>query len=404
MALPERNAAGPPPPAAPSVATVRTGWRADGSQSVRDVRRQVRLGRIRRRARDVGRAIGDRLVQTVDDAIALVDGAGFGVTPFDRSVELSDALGFSARGGVWVKDETHGVAGSQKARHLMSILLHLLAAEAVGLLADRPRLAIASCGNAAIAASTLACAVDWPIDVYVPTWMSSEVGAELDRLGATVHRCERRASDPPGDPAMHRFREAVESDAIPFTVQGPENALCLDGGRTIGWEIAQQAGRSGVRLDRVFVQVGGGALAACLSDGLDDGASAAGRQPVPLHAVQAAGCAPLAEAWARASALGRPAEHWSDVMTVWPDPHSIADGILDDETYDWIGVIDAMRRNGGSPVVATESMIERAHAICRDASFDASPTGTAGIAGLLAIRDRIEDDERVGVVMSGVTR
>jgi threonine synthase len=159
-----------------------------------------------------------------------------------------------------------------------------------------------------------------------------------------------------------------------------------------------------VHLDRVFVQVGGGAFAACLSDGLDDGASAGGLPPVPLHAVQAAGCAPLAGAWERASAVGTPAAHWNEVMRVWPDPRSIADGILDDETYDWIGVVEAMRRNGGSPVVAPESMIERAHAICRDASFDVSPTGTAGVAGLLAIRDRVGDDERVGVVMSGVTR
>ncbi len=142
---------------------------------------------------------------------------------------------------MWVKDETGGVAGSQKARHLVTILLHLLAAERIGHLTERPRLAIASCGNAALAASTLAAAVDWPIDVYVPTWMTDGFGSELDRLGATVHRCERRPHDPPGDPAMFRFRDAVAAGAIPFTVQGPENALALDGGRTIGWEIAEQA-------------------------------------------------------------------------------------------------------------------------------------------------------------------
>ncbi len=190
-----------------------------------------------------------------------VAGTGFVPTPFARCDRLSDELGFDADGGVWVKDETGGVAGSQKARHLITILLHLLAAERIGHLTERPRLAIASCGNAALAASTLAAAVDWPIDVYVPTWMTDGFGSELDRLGATVHRCERRSDDPPGDPAMFRFRDAVATGAIPFTVQGPENALALDGGRTIGWEIAEQATAP---LDRVFVQVGGGAFAACL--------------------------------------------------------------------------------------------------------------------------------------------
>ena len=206
-----------------------------------------------------------RLVTELDDAVRGVAGVGFVPTPFGRSDALSDALGFADGGGVWVKDETGGVGGSQKARHLFTILLHLRAAEILGHLTERPPLAIASCGNAALAASTLAAAADWPIDVYVPTWMSDGFGDELDRLGARVHRCERRASDPAGDPAMFRFREAVAAGAIPFTVQGPENALALDGGRTIGWEIGEQlAEQRAGELDRIFVQVGGGAFAACV--------------------------------------------------------------------------------------------------------------------------------------------
>ena len=47
----------------------------------------------------------------LDDAVAAVDGHGFAVTPFGRAGGLSDALGFSAPGGVWVKDETGNVWG-----------------------------------------------------------------------------------------------------------------------------------------------------------------------------------------------------------------------------------------------------------------------------------------------------
>ena len=207
-------------------------------------------------------------------------------------------------------------------------------------------------------------------------------------------------SDPPGDPAMLRFREAVGAGAIPFTVQGPENALCLDGGRTIGWEMLDQAAALGIELDRVFVQVGGGAFATCMGDGF--AASASGRRACTP-------CRPRAArrwrvAWDRAGALDRPEQHWGDVMTVWDDPHSLADGILDDETYDWIGVFENLRRSGGEPVVASESQIEQAHAMAVDGGFDVSPTGSAGLAGLLAARDRVGDDERVAVVMSGVAR
>jgi hypothetical protein len=67
---------------------------------------------------------------------------------------------------------------------------------------------------------------------------------------------------------VHRFREAVAAGALPFAVQGPENALCLDGGRTIGWEILADAARQGIALDRVFVQVGGGAFASSVGTAL----------------------------------------------------------------------------------------------------------------------------------------
>jgi len=353
-------------------------------------------------ARGMTDAARAALVSELDHAIRAVDGVGFVVTPFERSDVLSDELGFGPDGGVWVKDETGGVGGSQKARHLFSILLHLSALELLGELVERPPLAIASCGNAALAAATLARAAEWPIDVYVPTWMSDGFGDRLDALHAKVHRCERRSDDPPGDPAMLRFREAVATGAVPFTVQGPENALCLDGGRTIGWEMAERiAGPGGPQsLDAVFVQVGGGAFASCLGAGLVE----MGQRP-PLMAVQAEGCAPLDQAWQRGATA---ADDWATVMEPWPDPSSLADGILDDETYDWIGVLDAIRSTGGDTVVASEQNIERAHPLAHRAGFDASPTGTAGLAGLLQALDagtpHVVDAQRVGVVISGVTR
>ncbi len=357
------------------------------------------------------------LVDELDQGVRRVAGVGFEPTPFHRDAALSDELGFSPLGGVWVKDEMHAVGGSQKARHLATVLLHLRAAESLGQLPGDEPLAIASCGNAALAAATLARAAGRAIDVYVPTWMSASFGDRLAELGARIHRCERRTGDPAGDPAMHRFREAVDDGAVPFTVQGPENALCLDGGRTIGWEIAEQFAAdpsvpAGSRPDRVFVQVGGGAFAASLGAGLHDASG-----PVRVDAVQAAGCAPLARAWRRAgraaatpgpgspaSGIGDVAPRWGELMTAWDDPHSVADGILDDETYDWLGVFAVLRRSGGDVVVAPESTILEAHDLARRVGYDVSATGSAGLAGLLATRRAVADDERVVVVMSGIAR
>lgn len=315
----------------------------------------------------------------------------FRVTPYGPDAALSGELGVE----VWVKDETGSVAGSHKSRHLASILLHLRAAEELGMLATRPALAIASCGNAAVAAATLAQRVDWPLEVYVPEWMDPAYGNELDRLSAQVTTCTRTPHTPPGDPAVYGFRAAVARGAIPFSVQGPENAYCLDAGRTLGWEIA--ADPSGLP-DAIYVQVGGGAFASC--------AGAALGPEVRLRAVQAAGCAPLARAWERTAqwpddSLGA---HWADVMTPWADPQSIADGILDDETYDWIGVVQAMRASRGHPIVASEDHLRQAHELATAAGYHVSVTGAAGLAGVIADPECARRNERVAVVMSGVAR
>lgn len=350
----------------------------------------------------------EELMTRLDSEIHAVDGHGFVTTPFERADDLSDELGFGADGGVWVKDETHNVGGSHKARHLFPILLHLLAAEESGLApwSDRPPLAIASCGNAAIAAATLAAAVSWPIQVFVPQSADHIVVGTLKSLGATVVECPRRAADPPGDPCVHRFREAVIGGAIPFSVQGTENAWCLDGGRTIGWEMARhiEEGIAGPPFDRLFVQVGGGAFAACVAAGF----RMSGISP-KLHAVQTEACAPLARAWEHARSFGGPkaaAEHWAECMWPWEEVGATAaDGILDDETYDWLPVMAAMSESNGSPVVVAESLVLQANEVgCHTTGIDASHTGTAGLAGLLSMRSELQSDERIAVIFSGIRR
>ena len=89
------------------------------------------------------------LVVELDDAIAEVDGAGFRETPLRKMEELG--------ADVWVKDETRHVGGSHKARHLMGVMIALLALDRIrGREEALPRLAIASCGNAALAAAVIA--------------------------------------------------------------------------------------------------------------------------------------------------------------------------------------------------------------------------------------------------------
>ena len=312
----------------------------------------------------------DRVGQ-LDDSVAEVDSHGFQVTP------CSSAL-INGR-SVTIKDETDNVSGSHKARHTFGLMLHLLVRERrASAAADRPPLAIASCGNAAVAAAVVAAAERWPLTVYVPEVAEAAVVARLRELDATVEFCPRIEGED-GDPSYHRFREAVRAGAVPFGCQGPDNGYTIDGGRTLGYELAEQA----PDIDRVYVQVGGGALAASVAQGLAVGGSSAA-----LMAVQTEGCAPLARAWERTAELGgldearrrRPAVMWP-----WtPTPSSAATGILDDETYDWAAVTEAMVATGGHPVVVPEPVVTEACEVSRSATgINISPTGSAGLAGLL---------------------
>lgn len=302
--------------------------------------------------------------------------------------------------GVLIKDETGNLSGSHKARHLAGLIMWLEVAQRIDPSLASARLATASCGNAAMAAATIAHAVGRRLDVFVP---EHAVTDELERLGANVRRCRRRDGER-GDPAYLRFREAVDDGALPFTCQGPDNGLTIEGGQTLAWELAAQLSEP---IDRLFVQVGGGALASAVSAGLSEAHSLGVLAKLPrIHAVQARSVAPLARAWTRVQRydLAAAIRRRSQVMWPWETrPHSVATGIIDDETYDWVAVIRGMQQTGGWPVVVSEDELRQA---TRLAGGSVSATGAAGLAGLLTMRKRREigPDERCCVLFTGVAR
>ena len=343
------------------------------------------------------------MTHALDDSVKEVAGTGFVTTP----ARWVDSLGVVSQAPVFAKDETGNVGGSHKARHLMGLLLHL----AVDAVANDVRLAISSCGNAALGAATVARAAGRPIDVFIPTWADPKVVSALDNLEATIHVCERRSGES-GDPCMLRFQEAVEGGALPFGVQATENLWTLDGGRTIGWELADQLGAESV--DNVLVQVGGGALLTSCAIGLLEGAALGPLERAPrVWAVQAEHCAPFEKAWSQIPAAASVDERLSlaeqqaeQLMTPWPDPSSAATGILDDVTYDWLGVARALLLTDGSSVVASEDDIESANQRIRAAGYNADHTGSAGYAGLLAAlhQGTIAPTSRTAVLITGTRR
>jgi threonine synthase len=378
------------------------------------------------------------LVRELDKEVAGVDGTGFEVTPLRRAGELSARLGLSGNGGVWVKDETGNVSGSHKARHMMGLLIHLAVVERVGLApGDKRELAIASCGNAALAAAVVARAGDRSLQVFVPTWGDEVVVARLKELGANVNTVSREEGVA-GDPTYLALRRSIAAGALPFSCQGTENGLAIEGGMTIGYEVASQLAEEGASIDRLVVQVGGGALASAVVQGLSEAADLGALGGLPrIDTVQTAGGHPLQRAYDRVLARivarlrargneGGPAvesevaerfdtpevqdeltyarTHRSGFMWPWEEePRSVATGILDDETYDWFAVTRGMLRTGGRPLVVDEETLQEANELARTTTgIDVDPTGSAGLAGVLA--SGVEKNERIAVLFTGLQR
>jgi threonine synthase len=358
------------------------------------------------------------LVNRLDSAVAAVDGHGFRVTPFTRNGPLSAALGLSDSGGAWIKDETGNVSGSHKARHLFGTLLELEIGG--GAVAGTP-LAIASCGNAALAAAVVARAAGLRLLVFIPPDADAAVLTRLQALGAELTVCEREPGVA-GDPTYFQLLEAVAEGAIPFTCQGNLNAFAVEGGETLGLEMAAAVGQPGgpARIDRVVIQVGGGALASSVIAGFANAGAAGMTIDQPrFDTVQTGGAFPLARAYERVaarvtsgetidSALSFAAHHRPDFMWPWEEPpRSIAHGILDDETYDWQAVVAGMLRTGGTPLVVDEATLLAANDLARASTgIDVDHTGSAGLAGLLhlARSGALDPDENVVICFSGITR
>jgi len=364
------------------------------------------------------------LIASLDAAVAAVDGRGFRATPFFRSRTLSDALGFDRRGGVWVKDETPNVSGSHKGRHLMGVLIHLAVMEQVGLLdpARRRDLAIASCGNAALAAAVVARAGGWELTVFVPPEADPPVVRRLHDLGAKVVTCAREPGTP-GDPTYHRLRQELDAGALPFTTQGPANGLAIEGGLTLGYELVTDLARGPGDLDHLIVQVGGGALASACVQALREAVDLGALARLPrIHTVQTTGAHPLERAYARVRALlpeepgpeaigiamADAAARRSAFMRPWKtEPRSVASGILDDETYDWRAVVEGMLLTGGRPlVVGEDTLIEAGRLAVAETGIPVDPTGSSGLAGLVEMRrsGQIGDRDRVAVLFTGRQR
>ena len=108
-----------------------------------------------------------------------------------------------------------------------------------------------------------------------------------------------------------------------------------------------------------------------------------------LVTVQSKGCAPLNRAFYKMRDAGvKPDEASKDKSTYmfpWDNPQSVASGILDDETYDWVELVKGMEGTGGDALVVEDDIIEEANAFAKkECKVNSCMTGSVGLAGLMS--------------------
>ena len=127
---------------------------------------------------------------------------------------------------------------------------------------------------------------------------------------------------------------------------------------------------------------------------------------VTIYPVQVSGCAPLKRAWdllAPDFDMGRATASPENFMWPWDKPTSVASGLLDDITYDWIPLLKGTLASGGKPVVVPEATLIETHRIATSVSgLNVSHTGVAGLAGLVG--NSPKTGTAVAVLFTGVDR
>jgi threonine synthase len=229
------------------------------------------------------------------------------------------------------------------------------------------RLMADSSGNAGTAVAAYAARAGIACDVYVPESTSVGKVAQLHAYGATVHQIPGSREDT----ARAAARTADEPGV--FYASHVYHPFFLHGTKTYALELWEQLG--GRLPGTLVLPVGNGTLVlgaylGCvelLSQGLID------RLP-NIVAVQAAGCAPLATAFAS----GRP------IPVDVPAHATVAEGIAIAEPARGPQILSAVRSTGGAIVTVTDEQVHAAHAFLARAGLYVEPTSAVCWAAIQA--------------------
>jgi threonine synthase len=300
-----------------------------------------------------------------------------GVTPLIRADRLAERLGLRE---VWVKNDAANPTHSFKDR---VVTVALAKARELGY----DVVACASTGNLANAVAAHAAAAGLESYVFIPADLEDQkvlatgvYGTRLVAVRGTYDDVNRVCTELAGE----RDWAFVNVNLRPYYAEGS---------KTLAFEIAEQLGFE--LPDRVVAPIASGSLFTKIARGFDEWREVGllGGDLPTMDGAQAAGCSPVAQAFAAGHDVCRPVR-----------PDTIAKSLAIGDPADGPYALDLARRTGGSiDAVSDEEIREGIRLLAETTGVFTETAGGVTTAGLRALAERgdIDPEERVVLVITG---
>ena len=288
---------------------------------------------------------------------------GEGGTPLLAVPRLAARYGLP---GLRVKDEATNPTGSFKARGLAAAVTRAGHAGARAFV-------VPTAGNAGVALAAYAARAGVPARVYAPASTPPTILSQIRSYGGDLVLLDGHI----GDCGAAARAYAAASGAVDVsTLREPYR---IEGKKTLGLELAEQLGWT--LPEAIVYPTGGGTGLIGMWKAFNE-LIAAGwvRGTLPrLYTVQAAGCAPVVQAFEAGAAACEP----------WPAPQTVAAGLrVPDPLGDRL-MLRALRESAGGAVAVTDAeLVAAARELQTLEGIDASPEGGAALAGAIALKQR----------------
>lgn len=305
---------------------------------------------------------------------------GEGLTPLIESPSLAAAVGV---GRLWIKDEAQNPTASFKARGMSAAVTR---ARGQGV----PGLVVPTAGNAGAALAAYGAAAGLAVRVYAPRTTPRPILDTIEAMGADLIRIDGHI----GDAGKLALAHAAETGF--FAISTLREPYRVEGMKTMGYEMAEQLGWRVP--DVVVYPTGGGEGTVGIWKALQE-LAAGGWIPVdrvqPQYVVaQAAGCAPIARAFAAGAEKAEP----------WVDPVTYASGLRVPSPLGDRLLLKVLRETNGVAGTASEEAIrDWTYRLATATGIDAAPEGGCALSVLrdAVVAGRVATDAEVVVYNTG---